>query len=44
MKNVKKVKVSVTQSCPILCDPMDAMDCSLPGSSVHGILQAKILE
>ena len=31
----------VTQSCPTLCDPMD---CSLPGSSVHGILQARILE
>ena len=29
------------QSCPILCDPMD---CSLSGSSVHGILQARILE
>ena len=29
------------QSCPSLCDPMD---CSLPGSSVHGILQARILE
>ena len=29
------------QSCPTLCDPMD---CSLPGSSVHGIIQAKILE
>ena len=28
-------------SCSILCDPMD---CSLPGSSVHGILQARILE
>ena len=27
------------QSCPNLCDPMD---CSLPGSSVHGILQARI--
>ena len=27
--------------CPTLCDPMD---CSLPGSSVHGILQAQILE
>ena len=27
--------------CLTLCDPMD---CSLPGSSVHGILQAKILE
>ena len=31
----------VTQSCPTLCDPMD---CSLPGSSVHGILQTRILE
>ena len=29
------------QSCPTLCSPMD---CSLPGSSVHGILQAIILE
>ena len=35
------VKVLVTQSCLTLCDPMD---CSLPGSSVHGILQARILE
>ena len=32
---------TVTQSHPTLCNPMD---CSLPGSSVHGILQAKILE
>ena len=31
----------VAQSCPILCDPVD---CSLPGSSIHGILQARILE
>ena len=31
----------VTQSCPALCDPMD---CSLPGSAVRGILQARILE
>ena len=31
----------VTQSCPTLCD---RMDCSLPGSSVHGILQARVLE
>ena len=31
----------VTQSCPTLCDPVD---CSPPGSSVHGILQARILE
>ena len=36
-----KVKVLVTQSYPTFCDPMD---CSLPGSSVHGILQARILE
>ena len=31
----------VAQSCPTLCDPMD---CSLPGFSVHGIFQARILE
>ena len=30
-----------TQLCPTLCDPMD---CSLRGSSVHGILQARILQ
>ena len=36
-----KVKVKVTQSCPTLCDPMD---CSSPGSSVHAVLQARILE
>ena len=36
-----KVKVLVAQSCLILCDPMD---CSPPGSSVHGILQARILK
>ena len=30
------VKVLVAQSCPTLCHPLD---CSLPGSSVHGILQ-----
>ena len=29
------------QLCPTLCDPMD---CSLPGSSIHGILQARVLE
>ena len=32
---------SVTQSCPTLSNPMD---CSLPGSSVHGIFQARVLE
>ena len=37
-----KVKWSeVAQSCLTLCDPMD---CSLPGSSVHGIFQARVLE
>ena len=35
------VKGEVAQSCPTLCDPVD---CSLPGSCVHGILQARILE
>ena len=35
------MKVLAAQSCPTLCDPMD---CSLPSSSVHGILQARILE
>ena len=35
------VVLLVTQLCPTLCDPVD---CSLPGSPVHGILQARILE
>ena len=35
------VCVLVCQSCPTLCDPMD---CNLPGSSVHEILQARIQE
>ena len=34
-------EVQVAQLCPTLCDPMD---CSLPGSSAHGILQAITLE
>ena len=34
-------KVLVSHSCLSLCHPMD---CSLPGSSVHGVLQARILE
>ena len=33
--------IEVAQSCLTLCDPMD---CSPPGSSVHGILQARVLE
>ena len=37
----KQRKVLVTQLCPTLCDPID---CSPPGSSVHGIFQARILE
>ena len=40
-ENVHARYVLVSQLCPTLCDPMD---CSLPGSSVHGILQARILE
>ena len=35
-----KVKVLVSQSCLTL----QSLDCSLPGSTVHGILQARILE
>ena len=35
-----KVKVKV-ESCPTLCDPMD---CSLSGSSIHGIFQSRVLE
>ena len=40
-KYLHSVKVKVAQSCLTLCN---AMDCSLPGSSVHGILQARVLE
>ena len=41
-QNVTWLKWSeVAQSCPTLCDPVD---CSPPGFSVHGILQARILE
>ena len=36
-----KSESEVTQSCPTLQDPMD---CSLPGSSIHGIFQARVLE
>ena len=36
-----KSEREVTQSCPTLHDPMD---CSLPGSSIHGIFQARVLE
>ena len=36
-----KSESEVAQSCPTLGDPMD---CSLPGSSIHGIFQAGVLE
>ena len=37
----KNPQCEVSQSCPTLCDPMD---CSLPGSSVYGVFQARVLE
>ena len=40
-RELSYVSVWVAQSCQTLCDPMD---CRQPGSSVHGILQARILE
>ena len=36
-----KSESEVAQSCP---NPRDPMECSLPGSSVHGIFQARVLE
>ena len=36
-----KSESEVVQSCPTLSDPMD---CSLPGSSIHGIFKARVLE
>ena len=36
-----KSESEVAQSCPTLSD---SMDCSLPGSSIHGIFQARVLE
>ena len=41
VKQVELYEMKVAQLYPTLCDPMD---CSLSGSSVHGILQARILE
>ena len=35
------LEMLVTQSCPTLCDPMDYRP---PGSSIHGIFQARVLE
>ena len=40
-KKEKKKESEVAQSCPTLSDPMD---CSLPGSSIHGNVQARVLE
>ena len=39
--HIHHLRAQSLQSCPTLCDPMD---CSPPGSSVHGILQVRILE
>ena len=39
--NAAAAAAKLLQSCPTLCDPMD---CSLPGSSVYGIFQARVLE
>ena len=41
LRKGRKKESEVTQLCLTLCDPMD---CSLPGSSIHGIFQARILE
>ena len=41
LKSKNESESEVAQSCPTLCDPVD---CSPPGSSVHGILQVRILE
>ena len=38
------VHAKLLQSCLTLCDPMTFYDCSLPGSSVRGSLQARLLE
>ena len=40
-KTLESLESEVAQLCLTLCDPMD---CSLPGSSVHGIFQARVLE
>ena len=41
MKVKSESESEVAQSCPTLSDPMD---CSPPGSSIHGIFQARVLE
>ena len=40
-KSNNPIESEVSQSCPTLHDPMD---CSLPGSPIHGIFQARVLE
>ena len=40
-KIVRVMSANSLQSCPTLCNPMDS---NLPGSNVHGILQARVLE
>ena len=39
--HIRQSESEVNQLCPTLCDPMD---CSLSGSSVHGVFQARVLE
>ena len=39
--SIRKMKMSILQSRPTLCDPMD---CSPPGSAIPGILQARTLD
>ena len=39
--SINRRRHEVAQSCPTLCNPKD---CSLPGFSVHGIFQARVLE
>ena len=41
MKGKSESESEVAQSCPTLSDPMD---CSLPGSTIHGSFQARVLE
>ena len=41
IKKASESESEVTQSCPTLSDPMD---CRLPGSCIHGILQARVLK
>ena len=41
LDHIVKSESEVAQLCPTVCDPMD---CSLPGSSVGGLFQARVLE